>query len=30
MGSAQDHLRFKMRAALGLFAQLNEALGVEE
>jgi hypothetical protein len=24
----QDHLRFEMRAALGLFAQLDEALGV--
>ena len=26
----QSHLRLEMRAALGVFAQLDEALGVEE
>ena len=26
----QNHLRLEMRAALGLFAQLDEALGVEK
>ena len=26
----QNHLRLEIRAALGVFAQLDEALGVEE